>query len=283
MARSTIWNEASALPVTLIDTHCHLDGYLSRGELPGVLERARAAGLESMIAVGTGPEDWALYRGLSAKHAGMVRYSAGLHPCHVDEGWKGALATLESFWGASAHRPLPVALGECGLDRFHLPKDSDEAARVFGWQQEAFRYQLEIAGRLKCPLIIHSRNAFTDTVKLIDESGVDWKRVVFHCFSEGAAEVAELVKRGGRASFTGILTYRNAPAVRDAARAQGLDRFMVETDAPYLAPMPHRGKTNEPAWVRHVAEYAAAEVFGVTLESLAATTTRNAREFFGIG
>jgi len=117
---------------------------------------------------------------------------------------------------------------------------------------------------------------------MIDEAGVDWNRIVFHCFAEGAAEVAELVRRGGRASFTGILTYRNAANVREAALAQGLDRFMVETDAPYLAPTPHRGKTNEPAWVRHVAEYAASEVFRVPFDNVAVVSTANAKAFFGL-
>jgi len=117
---------------------------------------------------------------------------------------------------------------------------------------------------------------------MIDASGVDWSKVVFHCFVEGEAEVKVLMERGGYASFTGILTYKNAPNVRAAAKAQGLARLMVETDAPYLTPMPHRGKPNEPAFVRHVAEFAAKEVFGVSYDELAAVTTANARRFFGL-
>jgi TatD DNase family protein len=115
---------------------------------------------------------------------------------------------------------------------------------------------------------------------LIDASGVDWKRIVFHCFSEGEAEIMELAARGGRGSFTGILTYKNAESVRAAAKAQGLGRLMVETDAPFLAPAPHRGKTNEPAYLRHTADYAAG-LFGVGLEEFAAETTATARAFYG--
>jgi TatD DNase family protein len=147
----------------------------------------------------------------------------------------------------------------------------------------AFSAQLLLAKRLGCPVVVHSRGAFTECIELIDASGVDWTRVVFHCFTEGAPEMNEVVRRGGVGSFTGILTYKTADAVRAAAKTQGLARFMVETDAPYLTPMPHRGKPNEPAYVRHTAEFAAAEVFRVSYEELAATTSGNARRFFGLG
>jgi TatD DNase family protein len=263
--------------VSLIDTHCHLDSFARRGELDAVLARARAAGLEAAIAIGTGPDDWALNRELVRAHSEFLRYSVGLHPCGVGAGWEAAAAQIRAFWSAS---PAPVALGECGLDRFHLPKDPDEAANVFALQRAAFQAQLSIARGLGCPVVVHSREAFAECVETIDGSGVDWGRVVFHCFSEGPAEIAELNRRGARGSFTGILTYKKAENVRAAAKAQGLERLMVETDAPYLAPVPHRGKTNEPAYVRHVAE-AAAELFGVPGEELAAATTRAARAFYG--
>ena len=116
----------------------------------------------------------------------------------------------------------------------------------------------------------------------MDASGVNWARVVFHCFTEGAAEIAELTRRGGRGSFTGILTYKSAAEVRAAARAQGLARLMLETDAPYLTPVPLRGQPNEPAFLRHTAAYAAAEVFGVSLDELAAVTSANVRRWLGL-
>jgi len=131
-------------------------------------------------------------------------------------------------------------------------------------------------------VVIHSRGAFAECMEMIDASGVDWTRVVFHCFTEGAAEMAELTRRGGFGSLTGILTYKSAENVRAAARAQGLARFMLETDAPYLTPMPHRGKPNEPGFVRHTAEYAASAVFGVSYEELARVSSENARTFFGL-
>jgi TatD DNase family protein len=280
----------------LIDTHTHLDSFARRGELPAVLERARAAGLEAMVAIGTDTDDWTLYCELARDHPGIVHHTVGLHPCSVGEDWAGRVAQLEGFWGASgsgfqpqnpehqrleAAATLPVALGEIGLDRFHLPKDAAGADKIFGWQRAAFAEQLALAKKLGCPVVIHSRNAFRECVEMIDASGVAWGKVVFHCFTEGPAEMAELTQRGGCGSFTGVITYKNAGAVRAAALAQGLDRLMLETDAPYLTPMPHRGKPNEPAYLRYTAEYSAG-VFGVSLARLTEVTTANAKRFFSI-
>jgi TatD DNase family protein len=283
----------------LIDTHTHLESFARNGTLAAALERANASGVEAMITIGTSPDDWALYRGMAQEHRGRVYFTVGLHPCAVDAGWEAAVAQIEAFWTAGAISspvagdpaarqpapvvlPAPVALGECGLDRFHLPKDRVEAERIFGWQRAAFAAQLAIVKRLGCPLVVHSRGAFPECVEMIDAGGVDWTRVVFHCFTEGPAQMKQLVERGAFGSFTGILTYKNAEEIRAAARAQGLARLMVETDAPYLTPMPHRGKPNEPAYVRHTAEFAATEVFGVSYDELVVTTTRNARTFFRI-
>jgi TatD DNase family protein len=279
----------------IIDTHTHLDSLARSGALPDTLARAREAGLEAMIAIGTAPDDWALNRSMAGDHAGLVHYTAGLHPCHVDRDWADAVAQLGEFWkvaqasrlhateaGGTPALPRPVALGECGLDRFHLPKDDPAAAgRIFAWQRAAFAAQLEIAKRLGCPVVVHSRGAFNECVEMIDASGVDWARVVFHCFTEGETEMAELTRRGGFGSFTGVITYKSAGIVRAAALAQGLGRLMIETDAPYLTPMPHRGKPNEPAYLRHTGEFSAG-VFGVSYDELAAVTTANAKKFFGI-
>ncbi len=263
-----------------MDTHTHLETFARADTLAPTLARAREAGVAAMITIGTSPDDWALYRGIAGAQPGFVHYSVGLHPCSVEVNWAAAVARIEKFWREPA--PRPVALGECGLDRFHLPKDAAQAELIFGWQRAAFAAQLEIAQRLACPIVIHSRGAFRECVDLIDASGVEWARVVFHCFTEGESEMAELTRRGGCGSFTGILTYKNAPAIRAAAKAQGLGRFMLETDAPYLTPLPHRGKPNEPAFVRHTAEFAAKEVFGVSLDELTMVSTANARRFFRI-
>jgi len=264
----------------LIDTHTHLDGFARAGTLDAVLARSSETGVTEMISIGTESDDWALIRDLAAAHPGVVNYSVGLHPCCVREKWAEEVAQIEAFWIGAGVRP--VALGECGLDRFHLPKDdAAKAEQVFAWQRAAFEAQLVIAKRLGCPLVVHSRGAFAESVAMIDASGVDWKRVVFHCFSEGPAEMSQLMERGAYGSITGVLTYKNAENVREAAKVQGLARLMLETDAPYLTPVPHRGKPNEPAFMRHTADYAAA-MFGVSVEELAEATTKTARGFFGI-
>ena len=263
----------------LIDTHTHFESFARRQVLDAALRDARAAGVTALVTIGTSSQDWALYREIAGRHPGLVHYSAGLHPCSVDEQWSRELAQLPAFWTDPA--PRPVALGECGLDRFHLPKDEAEAEGIFRWQREAFAEQLRQAQALGCPVVVHSRGAFAECVAMVDASGIDWRRVVFHCFTEGEAEMRQLLERGGYGSFTGILTYKSAETVRAAAKLQGLERFMLETDAPYLTPLPHRGKPNQPAYVRHTAEFAA-ELFGVPLETLAAVSTDNARRFFSL-
>jgi TatD DNase family protein len=357
----------------LLDTHCHLETFAHRGDLPAVLDRAAAAGVTRLITIGTCPADWNLYAALAAQHQAALStvegqhparlaYSVGLHPCDLgdnDSAWHAAIAQLPAFFqtpsssstvGASlldgratAHYPSPqletpnskletpsapnsallaphsellfqpqtenrkpktssspsfpsfpsfpsslprpIALGEIGLDRFHLPKDSTLAAVVFARQEAAFRAQLDLARDLACPIVIHSRNAFPDCLRVLDEyaraSALDLARVVFHCFSDGPDEVRALNQRGSRASFTGIITYKNADPVRAALLAQGPDRLMLETDAPYLAPIPHRGQPNEPAYLAHTAQ-AAAQLLNLPLEQLAARTTANAREFFSL-
>ncbi len=265
--------------VGLIDTHTHLESFARNGTLASALARAREAGVDTMITIGTAPEDWAMYRDLAREHAASVRYTVGLHPCAVEGTWADAMAQVEAFW--SGDETKPVALGEIGLDRLHLPKDAVEAEQIFGWQRAAFAAGLAIARRLDCPIVVHSRGAFAECIEMIDASGVEWSRVVFHCFTEGPGEIEQLNRRGGVGSFTGILTYKSADVIRAAALAQGLGRFMLETDAPYLTPMPHRGKPNEPAFVRYTAEFAAG-VFGIGYEELVAVSTANARRFFGL-
>lgn len=260
------------------DSHCHLSKFAREGSLPEVLARAEAAGVSRLITIGTSLSDWELYRSLAEQHPGKVYWTVGLHPTSVDDDWSDQVKAVSTFFGTD---PVPVAIGEIGLDHFHLPKFPDEAAELKKRQVDAFRAQLGLAYQFDCPVVIHSRNAFKETVALIEESGVDWKQVVFHCFSEGVEEMRVLNEKGARGSFTGIVTYKNksADSLREALIAQGPERLMVETDCPYLTPEPHRGEANEPAFVVHTGE-AGAKLLGLAPSDLAARTTATARAFF---
>jgi TatD DNase family protein len=263
----------------LIDSHCHLKGFKDKGELDAVLARANDAGVRRFITVGTSPKDWVPYREMHAAYAGKIDYTVGLHPCYVDAEWHDAVSHISTFFMPPNG---PVALGEIGLDYFHLPKDPVQAGEVILQQEAAFRQQLLLAEELECPVIIHSRDAFAESVQLIDESGIDWRRIVFHCFTYGPEQIAEINARGGRASFTGIVTYKNAPDIREALRTQGIERLMLETDCPYLTPEPHRGKPNEPAFLADIAARCA-EALALTPEALAAETTATTKQFFALG
>lgn len=264
----------------LIDSHTHLECFYRRGELPEILQRARELGVAEMVTVGTDPGDWELYRSLAEEYAGQVCYTAGLHPCHVEANWEEALGKLPAFF--TGLTPKPVALGETGLDRFHLPKDEAGAEKIFGWQKAAFARQIEWALEWGTPLVVHSRGAFAECLELLKEKGMTPEKTVFHCFSEGPEEMKALAEWGGKASFTGIFSYKSAENVRLAAAEQGWEEIMLETDAPYLAPVPHRGKRNEPGWVRYVAE-AVADYSGQSLEAIAEHSTKATRRFYGLG
>ncbi|CAI8334218.1 MAG: D-aminoacyl-tRNA deacylase [Opitutia bacterium UBA7350] len=262
----------------LIDSHCHLQGFQRANTLQAVLDRAAEVGVGQMIAVGTAPSDWVPYRELSTTHTGKIHYTVGLHPCYVEADWENDVTQISPFFMPPNS---PCALGEIGLDYFHLPKDPVTAGETMIYQEAAFREQLALARELAVPVVIHSRDAFDDTCRMIDESGINWQKVVFHCFSYGPDEIKQINERGGRASFTGIVTYKNAEAVRAALITQGPERLMLETDCPYLAPEPHRGGGNEPAFVQYIASRCAAEL-GLAEEALASQTSKNAREFFNL-
>lgn len=261
----------------LIDTHCHLDAY-SPAELKERVSMAQSSGVRQMITVGTHPKDWLKHKAVHLEYGRCILYTAGLHPSYVNTETIKAIDTLPS-WFEGAH--APVALGECGLDYHHLDADPTIAASQKILQREAFMQQLALAKRFDWPVIIHCRQAFRECIELIAASNVSAKRILFHCFSEGLEAMRELLVRGYRASFTGILTYKNAVGVREAALLQGLDTLILETDAPWLAPVPKRGEPNQPAYLSHTAAYAA-NLFGVPLEKLIALTTQNAQSFFSL-
>lgn len=260
------------------DTHCHLDYFVKDGTLDDTLARAREARVNLFITAGTAPDDWAIYRDLHQKFPAEIFYAAGIHPQEISENFEAALETLSSYF-AAPH--APAAIGETGLDYYRLPADAARAARLKDLQQQAFRAQIHLANHVKKPLVVHARNAFADTVALLEQEGANWEQVVFHCFAEGPEEMRFLRERGAFASFTGVLTYKNAEIARQACLAQGPERLMLETDCPYLTPVPLRGKPNEPSYLPHTGRFAAG-LFGMQETELAVLSTARARAFYGL-
>jgi TatD DNase family protein len=250
-----------------VDSHCHPQLDATTGEPDAVLARARAARVAAMVVVGT---DLASSRdavALAERHADVVA-TVGLHPHDADR--------LDVEWDALADlaaHPRVVAVGEAGFDYHYLR--SDAAA-----QDAAFRAQIRLAHALDRALVIHSRDAWDDTFGVLADEGVP-RRTVFHCFTGGVPEAERALALGAALSFSGIVSFRNADSVRAAAAVCPPDRLLVETDSPYLAPVPHRGRENEPALVGAVGAALAAAV-GRPTEVVAAETSSAAAAWLGL-
>ncbi len=244
----------------LIDSHCHLDDEQFEPDREAVIARARAAGVDMMLAVGAEPAVR-----LAERYPFMLA-AVGIHP------HEAATRPVEPVRDLLDH-PRVVALGEIGLD-YHYNFSPPEV------QRGVFARQLALAAETGKPVVIHTREAWDDTMRLIRDSGV--RRGVMHCFSEGPDEAAQCVALGFYISFAGIVTVPKAARIQAAATAVPLERLLVETDAPYLAPAPHRGKRNEPAFVVETARRLAA-LRQTTLEEIAAATTANFRTLFASG
>lgn len=260
------------LPPVLTDTHCHLDFPDFATEIEAVVARAEAAGVKRMITISTRVKKIAAYRALAERFPN-VWFSAGTHPHNAaDE----PDVTLEDILAAADH-PKCVAIGEAGLD-YHYDKSPRDM------QAASFRLQIEAARRTGLPLVIHARAADEDMIAILEEEMARGAfKAVLHCFSSGAELARRGVALGLYLSFSGILTFRNSEDIRAIAAEAPEDRLLVETDAPYLAPVPHRGKTNEPAFTAHTAAVLAS-VRGKPLEALASVLEANTnRLFFKLG
>lgn len=262
-----------------IDTHAHLDGFGRRGGLAEIVGRAMDAGVEKIVACSTNPDEWLFYESAAREFAGSVFWQIGIHPGDISENCEIALDSLGAFFASEFP---PVAIGEIGLDYFRAPSDPAEFEAMRDRQIKIFSRQLELSNSFESAKIcVHARDSVGDCVEQIAAAGVDFSRVVFHCYAGTAEELAEINALGARASFTGIITYKSAGEMRRAMLAQGLGRLMLETDCPYLAPAPLCGSVNEPANIPLIAR-AAAEIFGVSEEYLADAVRENSRGFFGI-
>ena len=262
--------------MTLIDTHAHLDYEDFAADFDAVLQRARDAGVERIISIGTSVDSSRRAVELAVAHP-MVYAVVGVHPTVAGEAPADVATALREL---AAH-PRVVAIGETGLDYHRLPEDEEARHSAKAVQAAVFRQQLDLAAETRLNVVIHQRDAWEDTLTILrDYTGR--LRGVFHCFGGTPAQADEVLALGHLVSFTGIATFKNAAVVRETAAHIPADRFMVETDCPYLAPVPYRGKRCEPAHTRETAA-AVAQARGETLDALAARTTANAEAFFRLG
>lgn len=253
----------------LVDAHCHLTGsYLAADQVEQTLTRARAEGVTGFIAVGTDLEDSRVVLDL-ARGLPSVQASLGVHP-HEAKSWdRDTGSALEALVRENSVR----FVGETGLDWHYDLSPRDE-------QEAVFRAQIRLARKVGKPLMIHTRSAPEATLRILAEEGADAVRGIIHCFSEDRAFAQRALDLGFYLSFSGIATFKKAEAVRDVAAWAPADRILVETDAPFLAPVPYRGKPNQPAYVRFTAE-AVAELRGIPSRQLAEQTTRNLEALCG--
>ncbi len=253
-----------------VDSHCHLDRLdlaALETDLAGALDAARARGVQHFLCIGVDLESLPAVLAVADAHDD-VSASVGVHPLHLD----ALEPEIEKLVELAAH-PKVVAIGETGLD-YHY--DQEKPAD----QQRRFRKHIEAARRTGKPLVVHTRDARADTLALLREEGAS--RGVLHCFTEDWDTARSALDLGFYISFSGIVTFANAKALREVARKVPLERLLIETDSPWLAPVPYRGKTNQPAYVVDVAR-AVAELRGMEVEELGEQTSANFRCLFGVG
>jgi TatD DNase family protein len=251
----------------LIDTHCHLDEANCPGGPDATLERARQAGVGAFLVIGVGATTAPAHEAVAlARRRSDVRAAVGLHPHDARE----ATAAVEGDLARLAASPEVVAVGEIGLD-YHYDHSPREVQRA------VFRRFLGLARALKKPAVIHTREAAADTLEILRDEQAREVGGIIHCFSEDLPFARQALDLGFFLSFSGIVTFKNARAIQEVAAWAPEDRILVETDAPYLAPVPHRGKRCEPAHVVHTARFVA-QLRGVSFEALAEQTTANARK-----
>lgn len=256
-----------------IDSHCHLSFPELRARLPEILAEMLSARVEQAICICTTMEEFPDVAGLAAEHQ-QLWATVGVHPDNEDVHEPDVAELLRG-----AQLPKVVAIGETGLDYYRLNGRSIE--QDMEWQRERFRTHIRAARQAAKPLVIHTRSSAADTLRVLDEEGGEQAGGVFHCFTESLAVAQAAVERGYYISFSGILSFKNAQDLREMAQALPLERLLIETDSPYLAPVPYRGRTNSPAYVPHVAA-ALAAAKGLSIAEVAEQTSANSRRLFGL-
>lgn len=251
----------------LIDSHCHLDFPGLHERFDEVMSNMAAHEVQGALCVSVNLEDFPRVLALAERDPRLAA-SVGVHPDYADV-LEPDVATLLRL----SNHPRIVAIGETGLDYYRTP------AEQLDWQRERFRVHIRAAKACGKPLIVHTRSAREDTIRILREEGADQVGGVMHCFTEDWETARSALDLGFYISMSGIVTFRNAAALREVAAQVPLDRLLVETDSPYLAPVPMRGRENEPAFVRHVAQFLA-ELRGVSIEEFSRITGDNCRRLF---
>ena len=253
-----------------VDSHCHLAFPELLGRVDALRSEMAAAKVDRALVICTTVEEFETVRDLAARYDNFWA-TAGVHPDNED-GAEPSLDELVVMAGAGK----VVAIGETGLDYYRL---AGRSIADMAWQRDRFRVHIRAARQVGLPLVVHTRSAAQDTLDILRDEDARSVGGVFHCFTETEDVARAALDLGFDISFSGILTFRNATALRDIARFVPLDRCHIETDSPYLSPVPHRGRPNQPAWVAHVAAELAA-VKGITVELVAAATSRNFERLF---
>ncbi|MEY2840246.1 MAG: hypothetical protein RJB60_2545 [Pseudomonadota bacterium] len=256
--------------MNFIDSHCHLSFPELRARLPDILSDMRAARVDEAVCICTTMEEFESVHGLALGHDNLWA-TVGVHP--DNEGVREPV--LQDLLDGAA-LPRVVGIGETGLDYYRL---GERTVADMAWQRDRFRVHIEASRLTGLPMVIHTRQASDDTLAILRESGQGQVGGVFHCFTESEAVARAALDLGFYISFSGILTFKNAADLREVARFVPLDRCLIETDSPYLAPMPYRGKTNTPAYVPYVAKQMA-ELKGVEVDAIAHATSRNFETLF---
>jgi TatD DNase family protein len=251
-----------------VDSHCHLDFPDFAGELPRVLDAMRAANVTHALCISVDLPDWPRVHALADAHANLYA-TAGTHPDYPDTE-EPTVARLVAL----ARETKVVAIGETGLDYYRLEGDLE-------WQRERFRTHIRAAREAGKPLVIHTRSAAADTLRIMREERAAEVGGVMHCFTETWEVAQGALELGFHISLSGIVTFKNAKALHDVAQRVPLERMLIETDAPYLAPVPFRGKRNEPAYVAHVG-HAVAQLRGIPVADVASATSANFFRLFRI-
>ena len=253
-----------------VDSHCHLDFPEYAGQVDSLLARMSEARVQHAMCISVDMPDFPNVLALAEAHPQLFA-TVGVHPDYEDT----PEPSVDELVGLAQH-PKILAIGETGLDYYRI---GDRTYEEMEWQRQRFRTHIKAAIQADKPLVIHTRSASEDTIRIMKEEGASQIAGVMHCFTESWEVAKAAMDQGFYISFSGIVTFKNAKDLQETCKKIPLDRMLIETDSPFLAPIPHRGKTNEPAWVSHVGQFIA-DLRGISVDEVGQQTTQNFKSLF---